>query len=915
MSDDKPIPLEGIPVFTGNLATLDVKVTELTSAGSTIATATGDIHSSFGGLQAFYQAPEAEQLFATTKPVETSGQTLKADLKTIAGALSTYSDEVYPLVEKLREIKRDAGAFLVKINADDKWREDGDLVEENNNRRDEIAETLAAFQDAEITCHNKITALVCAVPLKKSDGSDSKHQYGFDAETLKQAEGLPWGDPLVESTPGWQVWEHAWDFTKGFFVDGVWGTVKGLGTLVGFDGWDAAGQAWKGLAQLGTGLVVTAVAGPAYWTAKDEDLPSWLRDSRTAMKETGKALVAWDQWGENPSRAAGAVTFNVVTTVFTGGAGGAVAGGGKAALAAKALSAAGKVGRFVDPMTYIFKGAGFGLTKIGDAMTGLKGLGTIEIPPLPDNVFTLPEGAVRLPDGTIDIPAGATLPEGAVRLTDGTVRLPEGVIALPEGTVKNPFDEGAAYADIKGNLYDESGNLVQRAEDAPKAADKTDTNTTDPDHARVETPVRQPVLVGAGARVGDDLGAAGRAGDDAQGGQAVNQTPGSSVGDGMPSSHASDMSTNNLDNTPRSGSHAEGSSGTGHGDGTSAAGSHMDGHGGGAHNEPPSRGGGAHSPQPSGSGDLGAAAHGTDNAARPTHPSGGRELTAEEIKVKQDEFVRLANSPDKSWFDLYYRSDGHRRSVRAKIDGVELPILAKDSNGSWISKHDLPSAPSESRYGRDPLTRGSTPADQIDHLDDVAKDRKVSVDLSNAERAHKMAPTAQTLADVQRARREFFDHFDDQTSNNSSYSERLGEDAARLHVVSERFKGAVEQPLPKTPNGANMFDQLYRRPDGKLVIIEAKAPGSGLIWRRGKGAAADLMVQQGTRHYLETIIAEMEARPLLSVTDKTGAVWTNAELAAELRPALENGNLEYAMVKAVEGKGRYAGAVLEYFKV
>ncbi len=38
-------------------------------------------------------------------------------------------------------------------------------------------------------------------------------------------------------------------------------------------------------------------------------------------------------------------------------------------------------------------------------------------------------------------------------------------------------------------------------------------------------------------------------------------------------------------------------------------------------------------------------------------------------------------------------------------------------------------------------------------------------------------------------------------------------------------------------------------------------------------------------------------------------------LAAELRPAFDHGNLEYARVKAVEGKGAYAGAVLEYFKI
>ncbi len=129
VSDDQPVVLEGIPVFTGDLALLDATVKEPTRDGAKIATAAGDIHSSFGGLQAFYQV-EADQLFATTKPVADRGAALKTDLATITGALGTYSDEAYPLVEKLRQLKRDAGAFLVKVNADDKWREDGDLVEE-----------------------------------------------------------------------------------------------------------------------------------------------------------------------------------------------------------------------------------------------------------------------------------------------------------------------------------------------------------------------------------------------------------------------------------------------------------------------------------------------------------------------------------------------------------------------------------------------------------------------------------------------------------------------------------------------------------------------------------------------------------------------------------------------------------------
>ncbi|KOG38966.1 protein phosphatase, partial [Streptomyces resistomycificus] len=173
------------------------------------------------------------------------------------------------------------------------------------------------------------------------DGSERKDQYGFNAEDMKNAK-LPWGDPVEEKHHWYEVghWvkSFVWD---GLIVDGIWGTIKGLGTLVGFGGWEAMGQAWKGLAQLATGLVLSSMpgVGAAFWLLPDDKLPSWIRDSRTAMKETGKALVAWDEWGKNPGRAAGAVTFNVLTTVFTGGAGAGVAGAGKAGAVAKVLSA------------------------------------------------------------------------------------------------------------------------------------------------------------------------------------------------------------------------------------------------------------------------------------------------------------------------------------------------------------------------------------------------------------------------------------------------------------------------------------------------------------------------------------------------------------------------------------------------
>ncbi|MFJ6811269.1 hypothetical protein ACIQRK_35635 [Streptomyces anulatus] len=599
MSDSEPVILEGIPVFTGDLALLDTKVSALAKDGANVATAAGDIHSSFGGLQAFYKAPEADQLFATTKPVADRGAALKSDLATITGALGTYSDDAYPLVEKLRQLKRDAGAFLVKTNADDDWREDGDLVEENNRRRDEIAETWAAFQAVERACYNRIISLVPhGIPLGTDDGSGRKGMYGYDAEALKQAEGLPWGDPVKESTPWYHVHEHTWDFVKGFAVDGVWATVKGLGTLVGFDGWDAAKQAWTGLGNLTTGVILTIAAPHVLWLTPEDKLPGFARDARNAMKETGKALIAYDQWGENPARAGGAVTFNVLTTVFTGGAGGGVSGAGKAAVAAKALSFANKAGRFVDPTTYLFKGAGAGLTKISDVMAGLRGTGSIEIPPLPPGAITLPDGGFKLSDGTLHLPEGAALPDGAfeiprnsVRLPDGAaipagaidlgdgvvhlpegvtppagslpiqegaLKLPEGTTALPEGTFKDFDAEGnVVHLDRQGNILGEDGTLkqhhtaAQRENPTDGASVRTDTDSPLP-----RTPAEQSALVGAGARggndpirLGSDLGDTGRIGDDLArtGNDAANL-------DRTPGGTANNLPTNSVDNgTPGGG--------------------------------------------------------------------------------------------------------------------------------------------------------------------------------------------------------------------------------------------------------------------------------------------------------------------------------------------------------------------------
>ncbi|KOU77744.1 hypothetical protein ADK57_02405 [Streptomyces sp. MMG1533] len=531
---------------------LEIDYADLKKDAGEVRKTGGDIHSRFQGLSAYYTAPEAEQLFATTKPVKDRADTFGDDLETVSSALSSYATEIRPLVDKLKQLKADATTFVTSVKDDDEWEYDEDKVDEHNQIRDEITATVAAFWAAERTCHNKITALWGGTQMVAGDGSERKDQYGFSAGDMKNAK-VPWGDPVEEKHHWYEVghWvkSFVWD---GLIIDGVWGTLKGLGMLVGFGGWDAMGQAWKGLAQLGVGIAFTMnpILGTAFWLLPEDKLPAPIRDSRTAMKETGKALLAWDEWGKNPARAAGAVTFNVLTTVFTGGAGAGVSGAGKAGAAAKVLSALSKTSKAIDPMTYIVKGAGAGLSKIGDITKGLKGVGAIDVPALPDNAFTLPAGSLKLPDGTVRLPEGAAIPDGATRLPDGTIQLPHDTPVLPPGTTKLPSVDGspAQYIDGDGNLLDQHGNVIDTADNAPTDVVDKPTSVTPSDGAhapRVDSPGREPALVGAGAHTeqagqhirlggttGDDLGDVGRVGDD------VPTTPAVHAGSEVPTVHA-----------------------------------------------------------------------------------------------------------------------------------------------------------------------------------------------------------------------------------------------------------------------------------------------------------------------------------------------------------------------------------------
>jgi hypothetical protein len=246
-----------IPQFRGDVDVLEVDASSLRTAGQGVRDAGGDVHSTWQGLSAFYEAPEAAQLFAATEPVRSRASDLGGELEAVAGTLSGYAAEVRPIAQRLEQLQGEASAFVASVQGDDDWREDGAKVDQHNGLLAAVDQQVLALQDAE---------------------------------------RRPWGAPEQKDEPWWKdVWNGGVSVVKGFFVDGVWDDLKGLIGFVNFFDWDTFSSSWGGLWSL-TGK---------WFYAPGEALEAW--------KNLGKALVAWDMWSQDPARAFGTVLWNVVT--------------------------------------------------------------------------------------------------------------------------------------------------------------------------------------------------------------------------------------------------------------------------------------------------------------------------------------------------------------------------------------------------------------------------------------------------------------------------------------------------------------------------------------------------------------------------------------------------------------------------
>ncbi|MFB9587727.1 hypothetical protein [Streptomyces racemochromogenes] len=97
-------------------------------------------------------------------------------------------------------------------------------------------------------------------------GTPTACTAGYRGADLNKVQDLPWGSQLAQSHRWYDVGHWAKSFLwDGVIMDGIVGTVRGLGTPVGVDGSTAAGQAWTGPHKEHDGVLLlhTMFANPA----------------------------------------------------------------------------------------------------------------------------------------------------------------------------------------------------------------------------------------------------------------------------------------------------------------------------------------------------------------------------------------------------------------------------------------------------------------------------------------------------------------------------------------------------------------------------------------------------------------------------------------------------------------------------
>ncbi|MFJ3385882.1 MULTISPECIES: Tox-REase-5 domain-containing protein [unclassified Curtobacterium] len=347
------VDLSGITAGAGNLRTV----------ASAVRDGSADIHSAWTPISQSYEGPADQQLFDAMNPIVPQGTAFGDDLDTVAKALDDFVTEVTPIVAKLKTYVTRGNQLHADVKQHDgAWDEDETLNGENNDIINGVANQVVAYQAAERTCANTIRGLSGLAALHAMTGDDPDDELGYGYKELPMGTELPWGTAEArKESCGEKTLYFVPHLLQGVVVDGIWGTVQGLGQLVGIDGtgWhlDTLTSAWKGM-----GSLIGYSAADDSW--------SW-GNAGEAWKGLGKATVGWDAWADDPGRAAGQAVWGIGSLLIpVAGEVGKVGALGKVGEVAGTVGKAGKFLDLVDAGAWASKGLTSVLPKLGD----LKGL-------------------------------------------------------------------------------------------------------------------------------------------------------------------------------------------------------------------------------------------------------------------------------------------------------------------------------------------------------------------------------------------------------------------------------------------------------------------------------------------------------------------------------------------------------------
>ncbi|NYF15255.1 hypothetical protein HDC37_000067 [Microbacterium sp. AK009] len=375
------------------------------------------------------------------------------------------------------------------------WHEVQEYVDRNNDLIAQVNAQQVLLWEAERDCANTIRALYGADPLRAAQSEDDALGYGIDE--IPEGTEMPWGAEVErtegcgEATANFVFKDFLWE---GIAVGGIWGTVEGLGTLVlgynpatgDFFSGDAYGAAWGNLGNLlFAGAANVGVLAPIFHAdtlmqqfGGDGFLPQEVRDFKAQADEaainTGKALIAWDKWADDPGTALGESVFNVGTALIPVG-GAAVAGVKTASTAASVLSRMARVADFVDPAAWAVNGT----MRLGSAGLGSLDnlIGRLDTPPVDVNL-----GPVEVYTATDSASAMRILDEVGVDPQNVYARVDEAgtpVLEFPGGVIEMPA----------GSFDNAAGGSVRAGDGGAETS--------------VPAPVREPELVGAGGVRGE----------------------------------------------------------------------------------------------------------------------------------------------------------------------------------------------------------------------------------------------------------------------------------------------------------------------------------------------------------------------------------------------------------------------------